>query len=125
VNTSHTSHTESLGPTVAEWERAGGGCTCWVNPNPYTYNGIAEPGDALEADPECPKHFGGAVGSEGSRMNEYPEWLVDQVAATLAKIDDRIMTFDDIAEDLLDALGFAPWGGATYWRSDIQWEAKA
>jgi len=40
-----------------EWERAGGGCTCWVNPNPYTYNGVAEPGDALEADPECPKHF--------------------------------------------------------------------
>jgi hypothetical protein len=40
-----------------EWARAGDGCTCFVNPNPFTYYGAVEPGDALDADPECPKHF--------------------------------------------------------------------
>jgi len=41
----------------AEWERAGDGCTCWVNPDPWTYYGIVEPGDALAPDPDCPDHF--------------------------------------------------------------------
>lgn len=40
-----------------EWLPAGGGCTCLVNPNPYTHYGIVEPGDALEPDPDCPTHF--------------------------------------------------------------------
>jgi hypothetical protein len=33
-----------------------GGCACWVNPEPWTYYGIAEPGDSLEYDPACPVH---------------------------------------------------------------------
>ena len=40
-----------------DWHRAGGGCTCWVNPNPFTHYGAVEPGDALEPDPDCPGHF--------------------------------------------------------------------
>ena len=43
--------------TVAEWERAGDGCTCWVNPNPFRYGSAVEPGDALAPDFDCPEHF--------------------------------------------------------------------
>lgn len=39
------------------WQRAGDGCTCLVNPHPFTHYGIAEPGDSLEPDPRCKKHF--------------------------------------------------------------------
>jgi hypothetical protein len=42
---------------MTEWMPAGGGCTCLVNPNPYTHYGIVEPGDALAPDPLCPQHF--------------------------------------------------------------------
>ena len=42
---------------MSGWEKAGDGCTCSVNPNPFTHYGATEPGDALEPDPECPKHF--------------------------------------------------------------------
>jgi len=78
-------------------------------------------------------------------MNEYPEWLIDGVAAAIAEgVDDCTGLFDPTGDGdemphsenyinemregavaVLDALGFAPWGGATYWRSNIQWEAKA
>ena len=53
-------------------------------------------------------------------MNKYPEWLVEKVCATIIETDAQ--TFDDMAEAVLDTLGFAPWGGPTYWRSSIQWE---
>lgn len=43
--------------TEPEWLPAGGGCTCLVNPNPHTYYGAVEPGDALDPDPDCPVHF--------------------------------------------------------------------
>lgn len=39
-----------------EWPTAGNGCECWVNPDPWTYYGIPEPGDCLEYNPDCPKH---------------------------------------------------------------------
>ena len=42
---------------MSGWEKAGDGCTCSVNPNPFTHYGAIEPGDALDPDPECPKHF--------------------------------------------------------------------
>lgn len=32
-------------------------CTCHVVEDPWTYYGIAEPGGAMEPDPECPVHF--------------------------------------------------------------------
>ena len=65
-------------------------------------------------------------------MNEYPEWLVDKVARILANAagdedpEEGLIWWPYIedASATLDALGFAPWGGPTYWRSDIQWEAK-
>lgn len=41
----------------SDWLEAGSGCTCWVNPNPYTHYGAVEPGDALEPNPDCPLHF--------------------------------------------------------------------
>ena len=41
---------------TAVWAEAGDGCLCWVNPNPYTYYGVVEPGDALQWNPECPMH---------------------------------------------------------------------
>lgn len=39
-----------------EWPIVGGGCECWVNPNPWTYYGIPEPGDCIEYNPDCPQH---------------------------------------------------------------------
>lgn len=39
------------------WPEAGGGCTCWVNPHPFTHYGAVEPGDALAPNPDCPVHF--------------------------------------------------------------------
>jgi len=78
-------------------------------------------------------------------MNEYPEWLVREIAAAAARgVDDTLDLYGPMfpdesdkgwspnyihewergAVEVLDALGFAPWGGATYWRSNIQWEAK-
>ena len=48
------SETEMTEPQ--EWETAGDGCECWVNPDPWTYYGIPEPGDQLAYNPECPKH---------------------------------------------------------------------
>lgn len=35
---------------------AGNGCECWVNPDPWTYYGIPEPGDCIEYNPDCPEH---------------------------------------------------------------------
>lgn len=32
-------------------------CSCHVVENPWTFNGIVEPGGAMEPDPECPVHF--------------------------------------------------------------------
>lgn len=40
-----------------QWLPAGDGCSCLVNPNPWTYYGIPEPGGVLDPDPDCPKHF--------------------------------------------------------------------
>lgn len=48
------SETEMTG--TPEWPTVGGGCECWENPNPYTYNGLREPGDAFEWNPQCPQH---------------------------------------------------------------------
>lgn len=59
--------------TTAEWERAGDGCTCWVNPKPFTYYGAVEPGDALVPDNDCPEHFSKevvAMRKEGGRDGE-------------------------------------------------------
>lgn len=39
-----------------EWETVGNGCECWVNPHPWTYYGIPEPGDCIEYNPDCPEH---------------------------------------------------------------------
>lgn len=56
-------HKQNDAPSVAlldearEWLPAGDGCTCLVNPTPFTHYGAVEPGDALEPDPDCPKHF--------------------------------------------------------------------
>jgi len=62
-------------------------------------------------------------------MNEYPEWLLDAVAKAIdpearePESPERHRAFArEQAEAVLDALGFAPWGGSTYWRSNIQWE---
>lgn len=48
------SETEMTG--THEWPTVGNGCECWVNPNPWTYYGIPEPGDCTEYNPECPEH---------------------------------------------------------------------
>ena len=65
-------------------------------------------------------------------MNNYPEWLVEKVARAIQATyhDQPYEDMDDWeldarseeAEAALDALGFGPWGGLTYWRSSIQWE---
>lgn len=47
--------------TPPRWAQAGDGCTCLVNPNPYTHYGIVEPGDALDHDPGCPIHGDGTT----------------------------------------------------------------
>ncbi|MDR6907493.1 hypothetical protein J2X63_003201 [Agromyces sp. 3263] len=62
-------------------------------------------------------------------MNEYPEWLIEKVARHLSMSDidmhpNAWRAYSADARDVLNALGFAPWGGPTYWRSNIQWEAK-
>lgn len=63
---SYTDQPVSLGKVLPDrgsswvgpmWERAGDGCTCWVNPDPFTYYGTVEPGDALAPDHDCPEHF--------------------------------------------------------------------
>jgi len=63
-------------------------------------------------------------------MNEYPEWLTEKIADIVVEFAPenppgvQQMWSYGTAERILDVLGFAPWGGPTYWRSDIQWEAK-
>ena len=54
------------------WTPVGGGCTCLVNPNPVTYNGAVEPGDALEFDPECPAHRDAAAPAFGDGWEYCP-----------------------------------------------------
>ena len=60
-------------------------------------------------------------------MNEYPEWLIEKVARVISNAEEEpemVAFYRNVAIATIDALGFAPWGGETYWRSDIQWEAK-
>ena len=47
-----------------EVEVWGGGCECWVTPEPLwtTHYGAVEPGSQVEYNPECPTH-GESAGS--------------------------------------------------------------
>lgn len=97
----------------ARWERAGDGCSCWVNPNPFTYYGIVEPGSALEPDPRCKKHF--------------PRWQVACLNWTTPDAPHALVYC------LVDGTAyaerfFATWGDAVAWcdrnRNDLERWAK-
>ncbi len=79
-----------LSDEAQDWVPAGDGCTCLVNPNPYTHYGIVEPGDALDPDPDCPKHF-----PHGQDPADEAEWVArneswaDAAAAGLIEEPDQ------------------------------------
>ena len=50
------SESETEVTETPKWPTVGNGCECWVNPNPWTYYGIPEPGDCIEYNPDCPEH---------------------------------------------------------------------
>lgn len=46
----------AVSPAAAEGSPIQKPCECWPVENPWTYYGIAEPGGALEYNPDCPEH---------------------------------------------------------------------
>lgn len=71
------------------WPEAGEGCKCWVNPDPFTYFGITEPGDALSPNPECPKHF-------PQNVREREKWRGQEIG--LAIVDEVQMMKEPMEE---------------------------
>jgi hypothetical protein len=55
---------------------------------------------------------------------KYPEWLREKTARSLAGPRVEWQDWIHEADAVLEDLGFAPYGGSTYWRSDIQWEGQ-
>lgn len=82
-------------PSAQEWLPAGDGCTCLVNPNPYAHYGIVEPGDALEADPDCPVHFPAeAPDAHEAWLSRNEEWARDADAGIAVEPDPSSGTAD-------------------------------
>lgn len=85
VSKSNEAPVTQLSEDSDAWLPAGDGCTCLVNPRPFSHYGAVEPGDALEPDPDCPAHFPVADDDEWVARNE--EWAADAVAGVAPEPD--------------------------------------
>lgn len=84
-----------------KWDVAGDGCSCWVDPNPWTYYGIFEPGGALEPNPRCKMHF--------------PRWQVACINWTSPADVPHAMTYCLVDGQAIAERFHATWAEAIAW----------
>lgn len=96
-------------PARSGWVQAGDGCTCLVNPNPYTHYGIPEPGDALAPDYDCPMHF-----------PKPPKWKLACInwGTDPAWMAPKALVYCLVEGEAMCERFFAEWGDAVAWLNE-------